>query len=61
MIILVNFDMRAAAYSWPPPPERREEALAAAGELLASGYFQFETLEWATVLRPSTAAPDVVS
>ncbi len=61
VIILVNFDMRAAAYSWPPPPERREEALVAGQVLLVSGDFQFETFEWATVVRPSTAVPDIVS
>jgi hypothetical protein len=56
-VILVAFDMRANAYTWPPADDAAATARDAAEAIVRSGRFEVDRQQWTTVLRPLPATP----
>jgi hypothetical protein len=50
-VVLVYFDLRAGAYSWPPGEKGRQAAAGAAQHLVDAGGYQVSTGRYFTVLR----------
>ena len=55
-VVLVAFDMRANAYTWPPSEAAAEAATRAADTIVRSGRFVVDRQHWTTVIRPLPAS-----
>ncbi|MGI8417180.1 MAG: hypothetical protein ACR2P2_13460, partial [Nakamurella sp.] len=53
VVVLVNFDLRFQAYSWPGPPAERERAAAAAALMFTGPAYVKKVSTWFTVVMPT--------